>query len=119
MTAHFELRRGKDGRYLFNLKAGNGEIILTSGIYDTREAVIAAIASVRASAGDDSLFERKTGRNEKPYFVLKSPAGDIVGKSEMYASTRGMEGGIDSVMRNAPAATLQDTTEEEAAPAHH
>lgn len=119
MSAQFELESGKDGRFHFNLKAGNGEIILTSGLHDTREAAIAAIALVRASASRDALFERRTGANDEPYFVLKSAAGDILGRSEMYSSRRAMEGGINSVVRNAPGALLQDMTEAEAEPAHH
>ena len=118
MSAQFELKQSTDGRYLFNLKAGNGEIVLTSSIHDTKESATAAIAAVRASVTRDANFERKVGTNEQPYFVLRSPGGDVLGRSEMYSSTRAMEGGINSVVRNAPGAALQDVTELEAEPAH-
>ena len=31
MAGRFELKQAKDSQYMFNLKAGNGQIILTSG----------------------------------------------------------------------------------------
>ena len=33
MAAHFEIKKQTNGQFMFNLKAGNGEIILTSDIY--------------------------------------------------------------------------------------
>ena len=115
MTPHFELKRTDSGRFLFNLKAGNGEIILTSGLYEDKAAASKGIATAIASARDASHFERKVASNKQPYFVLSSAMGEFVGKSEMYSSTSGMENGINSVIRNAADATLVDLTEAEVA----
>ena len=47
MIPHFELKRTENGRFLFNLKAGNGETILTSGLFDDKAAASkAAFTSV-------------------------------------------------------------------------
>lgn len=118
MTAHFEIKNAGNGRFVFNLKAGNGEIILTSGIHATKDAATAAIAETKVSAANDALFERKVGKNDKPYFVLKSAAGDVLGRSEMYSSSKSLENGIASVTRNAPTATITDVTEAEVEAAH-
>ena len=36
MPGKFEIKAGKTGKFRFNLKAGNGQIILTSEAYETR-----------------------------------------------------------------------------------
>ncbi len=110
MAAKFELKTTKDGEILFNLKAGNGEVILTSESYTTKQAALDSIVSVRANAALDERFERKTATNGQPFFVLKAANGQTLGKSEMYSSAAAMENGIASVKRNAPAAELDDNT---------
>lgn len=118
MIPHFELKRTESGRFLFNLKAGNGEIILTSGLYDDKAAASKGIATVIASARNDSQFERKIATNKMPYFVLSSATGEFLGKSETYSSASSMENGVKSVIKNAAEATLKDLTEVEPELAH-
>jgi len=48
---------------------------------------------------------------DEPFFVLKAPNGQIIGKSEMYDSAKGMENGIASVKANAPGAGVVEVTE--------
>ena len=105
----FVVKTGKDNQFRFNLKAGNGQIILTSEGYTTKAACHNGIESVKVNSQDDSRFERKTSTNGKPYFNLHAGNGQVIGKSELYESTAAMENGIDSVKKNAPAA---ETVEE-------
>ena len=72
MAGKFEIKAGKTGKFRFNLKAGNGQIILTSEAYDTRKAAEGGIASVKKNAADDKRFERKTAKDGSPYFALKA-----------------------------------------------
>jgi uncharacterized protein YegP (UPF0339 family) len=44
----------------------------------------------------------------KSYFVLKAKNGEIIGRSESYASTAATERGIQSVKTNAPLAVTED-----------
>lgn len=111
MIPHFELKRTENGRFLFNLKAGNGETILTSGLFDDKAAASKGIATVIASARNDSQFERKIATNKQPYFVLNAATGEFLAKSETYSSSSSMENGIKSVIKNAGEATLKDLTE--------
>jgi uncharacterized protein YegP (UPF0339 family) len=73
---------------MFNLKAANGEVILTSETYHQKRSAEEGIASVRANAGDDSRFERKVAKDGSPYSVLKAANGEVVGKSEIHRTRR-------------------------------
>ncbi|UQB70309.1 YegP family protein [Epilithonimonas zeae] len=106
----FIITKRKDGEYQFNLKAGNGEIILTSEGYNTKAGCKNGIESVKINSQIDSRFERRTSTNYKDYFVLKDGNGEIIGKSQLYSTKQGMENGIASVKQNAPVAETIDET---------
>lgn len=108
MAGKFEIKSGKTGKFRFNLKASNGQIILTSEAYDTRKAAEGGIASVKKNAGNDKRFERKAAKDGSSFFVLKAANGEPIGKSEMYKTAASMENGIASVGRNAPDAPVTD-----------
>jgi uncharacterized protein YegP (UPF0339 family) len=96
----FALSINRGGGNYFNLKATNGQIILTSVMYNSLEECNAAMESVRAYCSDDDRYERKTSTDNKDFFNLISPDGKVLGKSEMYESAAGMENGIASVKKN-------------------
>lgn len=108
MPGKFEIKTGKNGKVRFNLKATNGQIILTSESYETRKAAEGGISSVRKNATSDGRFERKTAKDGSVYFVLKAANGEPIGKSEMYKTAKSMENGIASVGKNAPDAVVVD-----------
>jgi Uncharacterized conserved protein len=108
MPGKFEIKSGKTGKFRFNLKATNGQIILSSEAYDSRKGAEGGIASVKKNAGNDGRFERKTAKDGSSYFVLKAANGEPIGKSEMYKTKRSMENGIASVGKNAPDAAVVD-----------
>jgi uncharacterized protein len=110
MAAKFDLKVASDGQYMFNLKAANGEVILTSELYKQKAGAENGIASVRTNAPQDSQYDRRTASNGEPYFVLKAANGEIIGTSERYSSTSAMEKGVESVKRNAPEAAISDAT---------
>lgn len=102
MAGKFELKVSSSGKYHFNLKAGNGQIILSSEMYESKSAAENGIESVKKNSGDDARYERKESSNGKPYFNLKASNGQVIGKSEMYESAASMENGIESVKKNGP-----------------
>ncbi len=112
MAAKYDLKKSPSGKFMFNLKAGNGEIILTSELYEAKASAENGIESVRKNSTDDANFERKEAKNGQPYFVLKAANGQTIGKSEMYNSTASMENGIASVMKNGPDARVDDQTDD-------
>ena len=109
MAGKFELKTSTSGKYHFNLKAGNGQIILSSELYETKAAAENGIASVQKNAADNARYDRKESSNGKPFFTLKAGNGEIIGKSEMYETTAAMENGIESVKTNAPGAAIAET----------
>ena len=106
----FVITLRKDGEYQFNLKAGNGQVILSSQGYAGKPTCLNGIESVRKNSQDDSKFERKESSSGKPYFNLKATNGQVIGNSEMYESVAACENGIESVKKNAPDATVEDQT---------
>lgn len=110
MAAKYELKKSTDGQFMFNLKAGNGEVILTSERYTAKASALNGIESVKTNSPDDGRYERKTSTADQPYFVLKAANGEVIGRSEMYSSTSAMENGIASVKTNGPVAAVDDRT---------
>lgn len=104
----FVITTRTNGDFQFNLKAGNGEIILTSQGYSSKSSCSNGIESVRKNAPDDNRYEKKTSTNDKYYFNLKAGNGEIIGSSQMYESSSGRDNGIESVKKNAPDATIDD-----------
>lgn len=108
MAGTFVIEVGKTGKFRFNLKSGNHQVILSSEQYETKAAAQNGIESVRKNAADDGCFVRKVAKDGSPYFVIKARNGETIGKSEMYSSKSGMENGIKSVATNAPTAKIVD-----------
>lgn len=107
MAGYFELKSAAGAKFMFNLKAGNHEVILTSEQYSSKQAAEGGIASVQQNASKDERYQRKTAKDNSPYFVLVAANGETIGRSEMYSSVGAMEGGIASVKANAPSATIK------------
>lgn len=106
----FELKKSKDGQYMFTLIAPNGEVILTSERYTAKSNAKNGIESVKKNAKIDKRFVRKESTSGKPYFVLKAGNNQVIGNSEMYSSKSSRESGIESVKKNAPRANINDLT---------
>lgn len=103
----FIIKVGNDGQYRFNLKADNGQTILTSEGYVNLSGCENGIESVKSNAPNDSRYERLTSKNGKPYFNIKAANGQVIGNSEMYETEAGRDNGIESVKKNAPNATTE------------
>ncbi len=110
MAGKFELYKDKAGEFRFRLKAGNGENILASEGYKDRGGAVNGIESVKKNAVEKDRFEIKESTSGKPFFVLKAGNHQVIGQSQMYDSMAGAENGVDSVMRNAPDAEVDDQT---------
>jgi len=110
MAGKFELKKSTNGQYRFSLKASNGQTILTSELYTEKRGAQSGIESVKRNAPIAERYERKTAKNGEPYFVLKASNGQVIGQSETYSSTAAMEGGIESVKKNAADAGVDDQT---------
>ena len=110
MAGKFELKQAKNGQFMFNLKASNGQVILTSELYKQKSSAENGIESVRKNANRGGAFEVRENSKGEPYFILKATNGQEIGRSEYYSSKSAMENGIESVKKNAPDAKVEDVT---------
>ena len=105
----------------FDLKATNGEVILTSEIYSTEAACRKGLASVQLNAAVAGLenqteegyatlvhpkFEMYQDKAGEYRFRLKAKNGKIIAVSEGYSAKAGCLNGIESVRKNAPEAEI-------------
>ncbi len=117
----FVISKTKSGEYTFNLKAGNGEVILSaSETYSTLDACKGGVESVRKNAsahvedqtveGFEKLthpkFELYTDKAGETRFRLKARNGENIGRSEGYKAKKSAQNGIESVGKNAPEADV-------------
>lgn len=110
MAAKYVLKKAKNGQFFFNLQASNGQVILSSEMYEAKASALNGVESVRSNGGLAERFDKLTAKNGAPYFNLKAGNGQIIGHSEMYTSTAARDNGVASVMKNAPEAVLDDQT---------
>lgn len=106
MAGKFVISRRSNGEFQFCLCASNGQTILASEGYSSRDACMNGIESVRKNAPDPGRFESREASDGRPYFVLKAANHQIIGQSQMYASVAARDNGIESVRNHAPAATV-------------
>ncbi|AIR05937.1 hypothetical protein JT31_15335 [Cedecea neteri] len=110
MSGWFELSKSSDGQFKFVLKAGNGEVVLTSELYKTRASADNGIASVRTNSPLDERFDKKVASNGKFYFNLKAGNHQVIGTSQMYATEQSRDKGVASVKNNGGTETVKDKT---------
>ena len=114
----FVIKPAKTG-FMFNLKAGNGEIIATSEVYASLDACKNGVASVQKNAPiaaleDQTAKDFQTEKNPKfeVYadkrgefrFRLKATNGQIIATGEGYKAKASCLNGIKSIIKNAPEA---------------
>lgn len=110
MAGKFEIDTRSNGDFQFNLKAGNGQVILSSQGYSSKIACQTGVESVRMHSADAANFDSKTAKDGSPFFTLVADNGQVIGQSEMYNSESSRDNGIRSVMDNAPEAVVADNT---------
>lgn len=107
----------------FDLKATNGQVILTSEVYSSKAACLKGIESVKKNAPGANVenqteegymtlshpkFEMYTDKSGEYRFRLKARNGQIIGISEGYTAKAGCLNGIESVKKNSAAAEIEE-----------
>lgn len=106
--------RQVDSGVKFDLKAANGQTVLTSEVYETEAACRRGIASVEKNAPKAGLadltaegkkvpnpkFEVYQDKSGAFRFRLKARNGQIIGISDGYTAKAGCLAGIESVRQN-------------------
>ncbi len=110
MAGKFELKKSKNEKYFFNLHATNGQIILSSEMYEAKASALNGIESVKKNGGDEARYEKLVAKDGSPYFTLRAANNQVIGQSQMYSSEVARNGGIASCIQNAPGASVDDQT---------
>ncbi|MGH8443942.1 MAG: YegP family protein [Solimonas sp.] len=108
MAGAFEISKAKSGQYHFNLKAGNGEIILSSEMYETKDSALNGVASVQKNCTQSERYGKEISSSGKPYFTLKAANHQVIGSSQMYTSAAMRDAGIESVKTNGVTTVIRD-----------
>ena len=121
----FVIKDAKNG-VKFDLKAGNGEIILSSETYNSLASCKNGIASVQKNAPIAALedqteegFEKQKHPKFEVYvdkagefrFRLKATNGEIIGTGEGYKKKASCLNGIESIRKNAAEGNIEDARE--------
>jgi len=110
MAAKYELKRTSNDKFMFNLLAANGQVVLTSEMYESKASALNGIESVRKNGPEDARYGRLSAKDGSPYFTLKAGNGQVIGQSQMYSGAKARDGGIASVQSHCAAAVLDDQT---------
>jgi hypothetical protein len=110
MASRFELKKSKNDKFVFNLLADNGQVILTSELYDSKASALNGIESVKKNAPDDGRYGRLSAKDGSPYFTLKAGNGQVIGLSQMFSGEKARDDGIASVKAHGPGAVTDDQT---------
>ncbi len=117
----FVIKDAKNG-VKFDLRAGNGEVILSSETYKAVTSCKKGIASVQRNAPIAALedqtekgfkkeknpkFEIYTDKAGEFRFRLKARNGEIIGAGESYKDKKGCLNGVESIRKNAPSAKIE------------
>ena len=113
-TGRFEIKKSKDGRYVFNLYAPNHVIVATSQVYTTTQAAINGINSIISNASkapieDQTLknyttltypkWELYVDKGGQYRFRLNASNGSCIVHSQGYTSKGSCKNGIESIIR--------------------
>jgi len=108
--AKFEVyQSGKNNEFRFRLKAGNGQIILSSEGYTTRAACLNGIESVKKNATDSKRITKSQTPTKMFRFALTAANSQVIGTSQNYKSESGRNKGVQSVVKNAAKAEIKET----------
>ena len=99
MAGKFECFKDKKGEIRFRLKAGNGEVILSSEGYKGKASCDNGIESVRKNSAIEDRFEKTTTGSGKFRFSLKASNGQVIGTSQNYKTESGRDNGIKPASR--------------------
>lgn len=96
----FKIVKIEDSFVVF-LIAKNGQIILKSKGFSTKAAAENNVESIKKNSFYDERFEKLETKYGYYYFLLKATNGQVIGKSQNYASIASRDNGIESVKKNA------------------
>jgi uncharacterized protein YegP (UPF0339 family) len=110
MDGWFDVNKSKANDFYFVLKAGNGEVVLTSEMYKSKDSANVGIASVQLNSAENGSFESSVSSDGKYRFNLKAANHQVIGTSQLYTTEGSRDEGIKTVKKNGKSKTIKDNT---------
>jgi len=104
----FVIKTGKHHQFFFDLKADNGEVIITSDAFHTKAACNSGIEALKAVVRDDNKFERMKAATEHYYFIIKGANGKQIAKSVLFPTPAERNAAIKSIEAEAHDAVVAE-----------
>lgn len=95
--ARFELFKASTGKFHFGLRAGNGEVVLVSEAYASKQGAKHGIDSVLANGVYTERFDRIEGEEGEVRIRLLANNGETIGHGEAYSSASNADRAIDRI----------------------
>ncbi len=92
----FETFKGADGRFYFHLVGRNGQIVLRSQGYSSKQAATRGIEAVRTNGVDPANFKVLVASSGQFYANLYAQNHEIIATSETYTRKFGAQRGIET-----------------------
>ena len=106
----FEIFKSQSGdKFYFRLKTADGNVVLSSQGYASKDSCKNGTTSVKNNAGDDANYDIKQSANGKWYYNLLAKNKQVIGSSQMFDSQAAME--VErSATKQAASASIVDLT---------
>ena len=97
-----------NGQYYYRLRAANNEIIQSGEGYTTKDSCLKGVASVKNNCYSDRFEKLYVGGQYG--FTHRAANGEPIGRGEKYVTAASRDNGIAAVIREAPAAPIEDNS---------
>jgi uncharacterized protein len=97
-AARFETFTGRDGQSYFHLLAGNGQKMLQSEGYASKQKANEGILSVRTNGAAPESYDLIEAQDGQWYFNLVAANGQTIGTSELYVTRSNAERALSTVV---------------------
>lgn len=108
MSSWFELNKGVDGQYSFDLKDSSDETLLISKqSYISRGSAKADIEVIQRNCSYIDRYDAKESPNGEYYFDLHSPNQQVIATSQRYNTAESRDAAIATVRSDGKTKTLK------------
>jgi uncharacterized protein YegP (UPF0339 family) len=102
------IRKSFDGKYWWVLIAPNGENLLTSETYISKESCINGVQTSKESLKDSNFKMLMTPRKYEPYFTQIADNYQLLARSEIYTTAYARDAATDTVKNYAADSIIED-----------
>lgn len=103
----FIISEKNEGEFQFNFKNKNGDIILTSETYLSKDCCKNGIQCAKNNSIIEDRYEKKISASDQFHFHLKSGNGNIIGTSQIYPTKISMDSGINYMINRAEDSSVE------------